>query len=224
MFLDEIGEIPLGLQSKLLRVLQEGEFERVGESRTRQVDVRVIAVTNRDLLAEASAGRFREDLYYRLSVFPINVPPLRERTADMGLLAEHFLKQSAKRLGVDVPQLGADQLRALEDYPWPGNVRELQNVLERATILARDGRLQLQLGVQAPPTVAPTSREGETVAPDGDLTLDDLKRLEREIVIRALERSGWRTYGERGAGARLNMSPTTLAARMKKMGIRRPGT
>src|SRR5213596_1076041 len=146
LFLDEIGEIPLDLQSKLLRVLQEGQFERVGEDRTRTVDVRIIAATNRDLEAEVKAGRFRQDLYYRLSVFPIELPPLRERVEDILVLAQHFVAQSARKLGATVPRLTHANVKELQSYDWPGNVRELQNVIERAVIRSRNGRLDLGLG------------------------------------------------------------------------------
>ena len=135
LFLDEVGEIPLDLQAKLLRVLQEGQFEKLGEDKTRTVNVRLIAATNRDLHAEANAGRFRQDLYFRLSVFPIELPPLRERREDIAPLAEYFIGQSAERLGLPAPHLTREHLRQLEHYDWPGNVRELQNVIERATIL-----------------------------------------------------------------------------------------
>src|ERR1051325_5794206 len=154
LFLDEIGEVPLELQSKLLRVLQEGQFEKVGEERTRTVDVRIIAATNRDLESELKAGRFREDLYYRLSVFPIELPPLRDRTEDIPKLARHFLEQSARKLGVNMPHLTSANLTQLQSYDWPGNVRELQNVIERAVIRARNGQLDLGLG----PATAVTSR------------------------------------------------------------------
>src|SRR5437016_9369615 len=145
LFLDEVGEIPLDLQSKLLRVLQEGQDERVGDERTRTVNVRLITATNRDLLAEAKAGRFRLDLYYRLSVFPIDVPPLRERLEDIEELANHFIEQSSRRLGVPRPRLTKHHVQELQAYGWPGNVRELQNVIERAVILAKDGKLQFDL-------------------------------------------------------------------------------
>src|SRR5438094_222791 len=173
LFLDEVGEIPLELQSKLLRVLQEGQFERVGDESTRTVKVRLIAATNRDLLAEARAGRFRLDLYYRLSVFPIEVPSLRERLEDVGELAEHFIKQASRRLGVPRPRLTKIQAQELQSYDWPGNVRELQNVIERAVILAKGGKLQFDLphrtnrdGPLNRPTLAP-SRDGEA-----ELSLD----------------------------------------------------
>ena len=181
LFLDEIGEIAPDLQSKLLRVLQEGQFERVGDDRTRTVQVRLIAATNRDLLGEAKAGRFRLDLYYRLSVFPIEVPPLRERREDVRLLADHFIKQSARRLGVPRPRLGKLHLQELQSYHWPGNVRELQNVIERAVILARGRYLQFDLPRRVSPNglflgQTPPS-EGED---DEELSLDELVVRERD--------------------------------------------
>ncbi len=222
LFLDEIGEIPPDLQSKLLRVLQEGQFERLGDDRTRTVRVRLIAATNRDLLAEAKQGRFRLDLYYRLSVFPIEVPPLRERLDDLGLLADHFIKQSARRLGVPHPRLERLPLQELQSYDWPGNVRELQNVIERAVILSRSGDLQFDLPIrpnQTGPIPSPT--------PAGDdhqqeeLSLDELVLRERAIVARALERSRWKIYGADGAAALLKIRPTTLVSKMKRLGLRK---
>ena len=220
MFLDEVGEIPLALQSKLLRVLQEGQFERVGDSRTRRVDVRIIAATNRDLRAEAAAGRFRQDLFYRLSVFPIDVPPLRERRADIRPLAEHFVGLWSTKLERERPRLTELDFLALEAYGWPGNVRELQNVLERAVILSRDGRLALDLGGKAGSGADPARPVAAPPEVD-ELTLDDVARLERDVIARALERSDWKIYGETGAAALLDLKPTTLASRMKKMGLRK---
>ncbi|HZQ47097.1 MAG TPA: sigma 54-interacting transcriptional regulator, partial [Verrucomicrobiae bacterium] len=223
LFLDEIGEIPLDLQGKLLRVLQEGQFERLGDERTRTVNVRIIAATNRDLLAEAKAGRFRLDLYYRLSVFPIEVPPLRERCEDIGLLAEHFSQQAARRLGVPRPRLTKLQVRELERHDWPGNVRELQNVIERAIILARGGRLRFDLpqpnaGTRAIMHSPPISNGGgEPEEP----SLDELAIREREIVLRALQRRNWKIYGADGAAALLKIKPTTLASMMKRLGVGR---
>jgi len=162
LFLDEVGEIPLDLQSKLLRVLQEREFERVGEDETRRVDVRIVAATNRDLQREAGAGRFREDLYYRLSVFPIVVPPLRERAEDIAALARHFLRLSCARLKRPTPAMSDDDARRLAAYPWPGNIRELQNVIERAAILSRDGNLQL--GALVPDAASPGGAASPTAA------------------------------------------------------------
>jgi PAS domain S-box-containing protein len=222
LFLDEIGEIPLDLQSKLLRVLQEGQFERLGDDRTRTVQVRLIAATNRDLLAEAKTGRFRLDLYYRLSVFPIEVPPLRERLEDLNLLADHFIKQSTRRLGVPHPRLSKLHLQELQNYDWPGNVRELQNVIERAVILSRGGDLQFDLPRRAnrsrPPSgqTPPADMEGTD-----NLSLDELVVRERAIVSKALERSRWKIYGADGAAALLKIKPTTLVSKMKRLGVRR---
>ena len=222
LFLDEIGEIPPDLQSKLLRVLQEGEFERLGDDRTRTVKVRLIAATNRDLLGEAKAGRFRLDLYYRLSVFPIEVPPLRERREDMRLLADHFINQSARRLGVTRPRLNKLRLQELQSYDWPGNVRELQNVIERAVIQARGGHLQFDL----PRRVSPNGLFWDQTPPsegeqDEELSLDELVVRERAIVSKALERSRWKIYGGDGAAALLKIKPTTLVSKMKRLGVRR---
>jgi PAS domain S-box-containing protein len=221
LFLDEIGEIPLDLQSKLLRVLQEGQFERVGDERTRTVKARLIAATNRDLLAEARAGRFRLDLYYRLSVFPVEVPPLRERLEDIGLLAEHFIKQSARRLGNPRPRLTKLDVHELQSYDWPGNVRELQNVIERAVILARGGRLQFDL----PHRVRiDATHPRSTAVPDRDeqgLSLDELVIREREIIVTALSRTNWRIYGADGAASLLNIKPTTLVSKMKRLKVQR---
>ena len=223
LLLDEIGEIPLDLQSKLLRVLQEGQFERVGDERTRTVKVRLIAATNRDLLAEAKAGRFRLDLYYRLSVFPIEVPPLRERLEDIGKLTDHFIKQAARRLGVPRPRLTKLHVQELQNYDWPGNVRELQNVIERAVILARGGKLQFDLphhvsdhrGLNRA-TIAPIEQDGEE-----ELSLDELEVREREIVAAALRRTNWKIYGADGAAALLRIKPTTLVSKMKRLKLQK---
>ena len=224
LFLDEVGEIPLDLQSKLLRVLQEGQFERVGDERTRTVKVRLIAATNRDLLAEAKAGRFRLDLYYRLSVFPIEVPSLWERLEDVAELAEHFIKQASRRLGVPRPRLTKFHVQELQSYDWPGNVRELQNVIERAVILAKGGKLQFDLphctnrdGPMNRPTLAP-DREGEA-----ELSLDELAVREREIVTAALRRTNWKIYGLDGAAALLRIKPTTLVSKMKRLKVQKDG-
>ena len=230
LFLDEIAEIPLDLQSKLLRVLQEGQFERLGEDRTRTVKVRLIAATNRDLLAETKAGRFRLDLYYRLSVFPIDVPPLRERFEDIGLLAEHFMKQSARRLGVPRPRLTKLHIHELQNYDWPGNVRELQNIIERAVILARDGKLEFELPQRHRHAVQPSHNNAVPTSPIvvGDnaeeLSLDELVLREREIVLTALARSKWKIYGADGAAALLKIKPTTLVSKIKRLKIQKePG-
>ncbi|MGN6552852.1 MAG: sigma-54 interaction domain-containing protein, partial [Verrucomicrobiota bacterium] len=221
LFLDEIGEIPLDLQAKLLRVLQEGQFEKLGDDKTRMVNVRVIAATNRDLLDEAKAGRFRQDLYFRLSVFPIELPALRERPEDIAPLAEFFVKQSAQRLGTPTPRLSKDHLRQLESYDWPGNVRELQNVIERATILyASRGRLEFALSGNGTGVIRnrPIKAEAEEVH---DRALPNLKSQERQIMLRALEKTGWKIYGEDGAAALLGMKPTTLASRIQRHGLKK---
>jgi len=220
LFLDEVGEIPLDLQSKLLRVLQEGQFERLGDDRTRTVKVRIVAATNRDLAAEARAGRFRLDLYYRLSVFPIEVPPLRDRREDVGLLAEHFLRQAARRLGVSTPRLTRLNVQELQNYDWPGNVRELQNVIERTAILARGGRLQFDLPQRVTPArSAPLPATAATDEDEEHLSLDELVGREREIVLKALRRQNWKIYGPDGAAALLRVKPTTLASMMKRLRI-----
>jgi transcriptional regulator with GAF, ATPase, and Fis domain len=225
LFLDEIGEIPLDLQSKLLRVLQEGQFERVGDERTRTVKVRLIAATNRDLLAEAKAGRFRLDLYYRLSVFPVEVPPLRERLEDVGELTEHFIKQSARRLGVPKPRLTKLHVQELQSYDWPGNVRELQNVIERAVILASGGKLQFDLPHRGSNSDGRLNRvmlvSGRNRHPEEDLSFDELEVREREIVAAALRRTNWKIYGADGAAALLRIKPTTLVSKMKRLKVQK---
>src|SRR5213593_1027659 len=219
LFLDEIGEIPLDLQSKLLRVLQEGQFERVGDERTRTVRVRLITASNRDLLAEAKAGRFRLDLYYRLIVFPIEVPPLRERVEDIEALADHFIKQASRRLGVPRPRLTKLHVQELQTYDWPGNVRELQNIIERGVILAKGGKLQFDLtrrvGIDGPATPAP-SLDG-----NGKLSLDELAVRERDIVAAALRRTNFKIYGAVGAAALLRIKPTTLVSKMKRLNVQK---
>ncbi|HEU4405461.1 MAG TPA: sigma 54-interacting transcriptional regulator [Polyangiaceae bacterium] len=220
LFLDEVGEIPLALQGKLLRVLQEGTFERVGDDAARRVDVRVVAATNRDLAAEAEAGRFRQDLYYRLSVFPIEVPPLRERREDVVPLARHFARLAARRLGRPPPPISAEQAARLEAYGWPGNVRELEHVVERAIIRGRGLAFELE------PLAGPGRRAGARRAappePDAILTDAELRALERRNLERALERAGGRVYGEGGAAALLGVKPTTLASRLAAFGLRTP--
>ena len=207
------GEISVQLQSKLLRVLQLGEFERVGDNRTRKVDVRVVTATNRDLVAACSDGHFREDLYYRLSVFPIQMPPLREHPGDIPALAEHCVRDACKRLGRPVLQLAKEQLDVLKGYAWPGNVRELQNAIERAVILAKDGELAFDI----------RHREEEAAGTGAETpatTLEDVEQMERRIIVRALEETRWKVYGESGAAARLNIKPSTLAYRIKRMDIK----
>ena len=221
LFLDEVGEIPLELQGKLLRVLQEGQFERVGDERTRRVDVRIIAATNRDLLAEAKAGRFRLDLYYRLSVFPIESPPLRERTEDIEPLAAHFIRQSARRLGVRLPRLTKAHVQQLQSYDWPGNIRELQNVIERAVILARGRPLQFEL-LQSNAARRPVATATEPELAGGEVpSLDELESRKRAIVEAALVRTKGKIYGPDGAAALLRMKPTTLSSMVKRQNLAR---
>ena len=220
LFLDEVGEIPLELQGKLLRVLQEGEFERVGDDITRSVDVRVVAATNRDLEAEIVAGRFREDLFYRLSVFPVEVPPLRDRGDDVVQLAQHILEQTCKDFGREPLKLTQAQARALRAYRWPGNVRELKNVIERAVILSTGTQLRLEISAAAAHVSGEPIDDAET---DGILTEAEMKKLARDNIIRALEASEWRVSGKNGAAARLGVRPTTLADRIKSHGIVQPG-
>lgn len=222
IFLDEVGELPLDLQSKLLRILQEGEFEPVGSSQTRQVDVRVIAATNRNLDLHVRAGHFREDLYYRLNVFPIHVPPLRERGRDIVLLAESFLAACTKRIGKTIHGLSPECVRRLCAYEWPGNVRELQNVIERAVITSRDGRLNLD---RALPEVSPPDQQeaqSGNGADDEILTVVEMQKRERDNIERALEQADWRVSGRNGAAALLGMKASTLSSRIKALGIRRP--
>lgn len=217
ILLDEVGEIPLDLQAKLLRVLQEGEYERIGDERTRRVDVRVVAATNRDLRQEVERGRFRSDLYYRLNVFPIDVPPLRERKEDIGVLAAHFLREAGVRVGAEESSLTAANVRALEAYHWPGNARELRNVIERAVITAGEGRLRFEplLTSQARPRPRPRADEAEVFSEE------EMLRFQRTNIERALEQTGGKVYGEAGAAHLLGIKPTTLASRMKKLGISR---
>src|SRR5262249_33329548 len=218
-FLDEVGELPRELQGKLLRVLQEGEFEPVGSSRTRKVDVRVVAATNRDLRKATADGRFREDLFYRLNVFPLTLPPLRERGDDVVLLAERFARQFAARAGRQLAPLSSDAASRLRSYSWPGNVRELQTVIERAVITASGGQLNLDRALPA----ASLADELDRPAGNRVLTAKDLAGLERDNLRRALESTGWQIAGDSGAARLLGMAPSTLASRIKALGLRRDG-
>ena len=213
IFLDEIGEMPLDLQVKLLRVLESGEFSRVGASRSRSADVRVIAATNRRLEEEVAEGRLREDLFYRLHVYPITVPPLRERPEDISLLVHHFVRRLASHLGREIDEVPGPTMRRLTEYPWPGNVRELENVLERSVILSTGPILRLPEGfaVKLPP-------ERASIQTDPHTPLDE---LEREHIRNVLESTDWKIEGEDGAAARLGLKASTLRSRMKKHGIQR---
>jgi formate hydrogenlyase transcriptional activator len=218
LFLDEIGEVPLAMQAKLLRVLQEQELERIGDTRTRKVNVRIIAATNRDLKIEVNAGRFRHDLFFRLSVFPIEVPPLRERREDIAPLAAHFVRQSARRVNRPDLRISKAALSELVAYDWPGNARELQNIVERAVILSRGGPLRFDLEGKA----ADAPRPGNQSALKPDLpTRDALKRQERDAIVAALKRTGGKIFGAHGAAELLGMKPTTLTSRIKALGLNR---
>ncbi len=217
LFLDEVGEIPPELQSKLLRVLQEGEYERVGEGKVRKANVRIIAATNRDLEKEVDGGRFRRDLFFRLSVFPILVPSLRQRVEDIPLLANHFLEVACKRLSRRMPRLTQQQLRQLQQYEWPGNIRELQNVIERAVILSDSGKLRLESAFQ--PSAFERLLPQQSSSTSAFLTEAQFNQRERHNVLAALQRSGGKVYGPSGAAALLGLNATTLAYRIKKWGI-----
>ena len=224
LFLDEIGEVPMESQGKLLRVLQEKCYERVGEDRTRHADVRIIAASNRDLKEEVAAGRFREDLYYRLSVFPMQVATLKEREEDIPLLAKHFVETSVKELGCPKPRLTRAGVLKLQGYDWPGNVRELRNVIERAVILARGGPLNFDLPATATSSASSPGLKplpGNSTAPEF-LTDVQMQHLERENLLVVLQKTGWKIKGPDGAAELIGLRPTTLLTRMKAMGIKRP--
>jgi formate hydrogenlyase transcriptional activator len=233
LFLDEVGDLPLAAQAKLLRVLQEREVQRVGGTRPVPVNVRLIAATNHDLAVRIAEGQFRLDLYYRLSVFPVHIPPLRDRHADIPQLVQHFLARYAERLHKPAPRLTAEAMTRLEAYDWPGNVRELQNVLERAMILLRGdvieadllafpGRVVADAGAPIPPPPAAPSRiaPGDGTSRARPLTLEE---AERRVILEALESAGWRVSGRQGAAEQLGLKPTTLHAKMKKLSVHRPG-
>ena len=206
LFLDEIGELPLDLQSKLLRVLEEGKFERLGSTKSLHVDVRIIAATNRDIEQEVKDGKFRRDLFYRLNVFPIVIPPLRERPEDIPLLVRAFVKEFQKRMGKEIESIPKKTLQALQSYSWPGNIRELRNVIEHAMIVSKGKTLDVH---------APKRASSET---DATGTLED---MERRHIVAVLEKTGWRVAGPGGAAEILGMKRTTLQAKMKKLGIKR---
>ena len=220
LFLDEVGEIPVDLQSKLLRVLQEGQFERIGDERTREVDVRVIAATNRDLREEVAARRFREDLYYRLNVFPIESRPLRERREDIPILAAHLLEGARAKLGAGPLTLTEGDVQRLLAYDWPGNVRELENAIERAAILAQGGRLRIDLPGRRPSGPAAASPTLSTVQVGELLSESERRTRDRANIEAALAACGGRVFGKDGAAALLGIKPTTLASRIKTMRAR----
>jgi formate hydrogenlyase transcriptional activator len=213
LFLDEVGDIPLALQPKLLRVLQEQEFERLGSTRTRQMDVRLVAATNRDLTEMMKRGEFRADLYYRLNVFPIRIPPLRERREDIPLLVQYFMQKYARRMSKRIEAVPAATMEKLMTWPWPGNVRELQNMIERAVILSRGFVLEIPL-TELEQSSIPAVNDNDGVS--------TLKAFEREHIRQALRDSGWVVGGPDGAATRLGLNRSTLNARMRKLGIKRP--
>jgi len=224
LFLDEVGEIPLDIQNKLLRVLQEKRYERVGDDRTRRANVRIVAATNRDLKKAAAAGRFREDLFYRLNVFPIQVPPLRDRMDDIPLLAKHFVELSAMELKCAKPRLTRAAVTQLQSYDWPGNVRELCNVVARSVILARGGALEFDLPIsnQAAPPAPPSPGAAGNPAQPKFLTEVEVERFERDNLVQALEAANWKISGRDSAAELLGVKPTTLLSRMTKWGLKRP--
>ena len=211
IFLDEIGEMPLELQSKLLRVVQDGEFERLGSPRTIKVDVRIIAASNRNLEEEIRNGRFREDLFYRLNVFPITIPPLRQHSEDIPLLVNHFVAKFNKKIGRKIDSVSKETMNALQEYHWPGNVRELESVIERAIITSQGNALQVL-------------DRFDTVRKDEEQSEDDVKalaELEQDHILQVLRKTGWRIEGQNGAAVLLGINPSTLRARMRKYGLQR---
>ena len=221
LFLDEVGDLPTEIQPKLLRVLQEGEFQALGDEKTRRANFRMIAASNQDLKAAVRQGRFRQDLYYRLSVFPIEVPPLRERQEALPILAQHFLEVVSKRFNRTDLRLNPDHLRQLRDYDWPGNVRELQNVIERAVIASQSGSIRLDIpGGAEPRSSRPATAESASRAESEVVTDKEMNRRVRDNMAAALKGCGGRIYGRGGAAELLGISPSTLATRVRKLGLK----
>jgi transcriptional regulator with GAF, ATPase, and Fis domain len=217
LFLDEVGDIPPALQPKLLRVLQEQEFERLGSGRTHKVDVRLVAATNRDLAKMVARGQFRSDLYYRLNVFPILLPALRERQEDIPALVTHFVTLFSRRMGKPVDSISPETMAAFRSYSWPGNIRELQNLVERAVILSRDGVLPNPLHKEQTELMTPSLHRPQAF--QSSTTLED---SDRALIVETLEQAGWIVGGPRGAAAKLGLKRTTLLAKMRRLGIFRP--
>jgi formate hydrogenlyase transcriptional activator len=230
LFLDEVGDIPLELQPKLLRVLQEQEFERLGGTRTQRVDVRVVAATNLDLSKLVAQRAFRNDLYYRLNVFPIQIPALRERHEDIPLLVRYFVQRFSRSLNKEVQYIPADAMEALERYSWPGNVRELENLIERAVLLSPGKELRIPLSELKDASGAAAASAADAPSPFTSYasssslpsSISTLEEAERQHILRALKQTEWRIAGPKGAATLLAMKRTTLQARMRKLGIRRP--
>jgi len=218
LFLDEVGDIPSALQPKLLRVLQEQEFERLGSGRTHKVDVRLVAATNRNLVKMVAGGQFRSDLYYRLNVFPILLPALRERREDIPALVKHFVNLFSHRMGKQVDSIPPETMAAFQWYAWPGNIRELQNLVERSVILSRDGVLPNPLHKRQPEFMIPSLHHIRTF--HSSVSLED---SDRALILETLEQAGWVVGGPCGAAAKLGLKRTTLLARMRRLGISRPG-
>nr|WP_262910795.1 sigma 54-interacting transcriptional regulator [Wocania arenilitoris] len=219
IFLDEIGEMPMELQPKLLRIIQEGEFDPVGSSETIRVDVRIIAATHRNLLEFSKSGKFREDLYYRLNVFPIEVPALRVRGNDICLIAEEMMQQFSKKLNKPIQGLTEEDKVLLQSYNWPGNVRELQNLIERAVIVSQNGIINWQAVI---PNNSLNDNDTTTALNERILTIKELNALEKENIIKALKHTRWKISGKQGAAELLQLPSTTLASRIKALGIERP--
>jgi formate hydrogenlyase transcriptional activator len=217
LFLDEVGDIPSALQPKLLRVLQEQEFERLGSGRTHKVDVRLVAATNRNLVKMVERGQFRSDLYYRLNVFPILLPSLRERREDIPALVTHFVKMFSRRMGKQVDSIPPETMAAFERYSWPGNIRELQNLVERAVILSREGVLPNPLHKEQTELIVPGLRCTRTF--HSSMTLED---SDRALIVETLEQARWIVGGPSGAATKLGLKRTTLLAKMRRLGIFRP--
>jgi formate hydrogenlyase transcriptional activator len=222
LFLDEIGEVPLDLQSKLLRVLQEGTFERIGDEKTLRADVRIIAATNRPLKEEVEAKRFRQDLYYRLNVFPIEAPPLRNRKEDIPLLTQNFLSLASKKLNLPLPKLTRANIIELQSYDWPGNVRELQNVIERAVITSRSGKVFFNMSEGISKRQYAKVDQNQPDTETSILTQEEMKLRDQQNILNALDQCNWKITGSEGAAEQLQMKPTTLNSKIKKMGLKRP--
>jgi transcriptional regulator with GAF, ATPase, and Fis domain len=217
LLLDEVGDIPAALQPKLLRVLQEQEFERLGSGRTHKVDVRLVGATNRNLAKMVAIGQFRSDLYYRLNVFPILLPALRERLEDIPALVTHFVKMFNRRMGKQVDSIPPETMEAFQEYSWPGNIRELQNLVERSVILSRGGVLQNPLHKSRADVMVPAPHRSRFF--QSSMTLEDSARA---LIVETLEQAGWVVGGPKGAAAKLGIKRTTLLAKMKRLGILRP--